>query len=104
MGEFVKIGRAADVQEGRVRRFVVDGTPVAIYHGKGGFKATHDTCSHAEASLSEGAYDCGAGTIECPLHGARFEVATGKVLSMPAVTPVNTFPVEVRGEDLYVAM
>ena len=104
MTEFVKVGRTADVQEGCVRRFVVDGTPVAVYHCKGGFKATHDTCTHAEASLSEGTFDCNAGTIECPLHGARFQIATGKALSMPAVTPVKCFPVEVRGDELFVAV
>jgi 3-phenylpropionate/trans-cinnamate dioxygenase ferredoxin subunit len=56
--------------------------------------ALHDLCSHASVSLSEGEVsDC---TVECWLHGSRFDLRTGEPTGLPATTPVATFPVEVR--------
>ncbi|MBD8869399.1 non-heme iron oxygenase ferredoxin subunit [Nocardioides donggukensis] len=64
------------------------------------FYALQDLCSHAAVALSEGeVVDC---QIECWLHGSHFDLRTGKPTSFPATEPVATFPVEVRGEDLYV--
>ena len=42
--------------------------------------------------------------IECPLHGARFDIKTGAVLCMPAVTPVESYPVRLHGDDLYIGL
>ena len=62
--------------------------------------ALQDLCSHAAVSLSEGEVeDC---TVECWLHGSRFDLRTGKPTGLPATEPVATFPLEVRGEDVYV--
>jgi nitrite reductase/ring-hydroxylating ferredoxin subunit len=101
---FVRAGAAAEVPEGAARRYVLDGVPVAVYRCRGRLLATHDRCTHAEASLSEGFIDCDEGTVECPLHGARFDIASGKALSLPAVVPVKTFAVKEEGGDLFVAV
>ena len=62
--------------------------------------AVENTCSHAEVALSEGEVaDC---QIECWLHGSMFDLRTGKPTNLPATEPVATFPVEVRGDDVYV--
>jgi 3-phenylpropionate/trans-cinnamate dioxygenase ferredoxin component len=62
--------------------------------------AVEDTCSHAYVPLSEGEVEgC---TVECWLHGSRFDLRTGKPTGLPATEPVATFPVEVRGNDVYV--
>jgi 3-phenylpropionate/trans-cinnamate dioxygenase ferredoxin subunit len=62
--------------------------------------AVEDICSHAAVALSEGEVDgC---TLECWLHGSRFDLRTGKPTGLPATEPVATFPVEVRGNDVYV--
>ena len=62
--------------------------------------ALEDTCSHAEVALSEGEVaDC---QVECWLHGSMFDLRTGKPTNLPATEPVATFPVEVRGTDVYV--
>ena len=56
--------------------------------------AIQDLCSHAAVALTEGEVeDC---TIECWLHGSRFDLRTGKPTSFPATEPVATFPVDVR--------
>jgi 3-phenylpropionate/trans-cinnamate dioxygenase ferredoxin subunit len=62
--------------------------------------AVEDICSHAAVALSEGEVEgC---TLECWLHGSRFDLRTGKPTGLPATEPVATFPVDVRGTDVYV--
>ena len=62
--------------------------------------ALEDLCSHANVALSEGEVaNC---QIECWLHGSMFDLRTGKPTNLPATEPVATFPVEVRGTDVYV--
>jgi 3-phenylpropionate/trans-cinnamate dioxygenase ferredoxin subunit len=62
--------------------------------------AVENLCSHAAVALSEGdVEDC---TVECWLHGSRFDLRTGKPTGLPATEPIATFPVEVRDGDIYV--
>ncbi|WP_139983152.1 non-heme iron oxygenase ferredoxin subunit [Nocardioides litoris] len=73
---------------------------VAVARDGEEFFAVQDLCSHAQVSLSEGEVaDC---SIECWLHGSRFDLRTGKPTGLPATEPVATFPVEVREDGLYV--
>jgi nitrite reductase/ring-hydroxylating ferredoxin subunit len=102
MPDFVRVAAVADIPAGTALRVVVGDTPVALYHVDGEFYATHDVCSHALASLSNGTLD--GYTINCPKHGARFDVRTGRNLCLPAVRPVKSFAVKVEGEDVYVAV
>nr|WP_284287067.1 non-heme iron oxygenase ferredoxin subunit [Angustibacter aerolatus] len=75
-------------------RVDLDGLPVAVVRDEQGqVHAIDDTCSHAEVSLAEGEVeDC---TIECWLHGSRFDLRTGKPTGLPATRPVAVYPVEV---------
>ena len=102
MPDFLRACPAAEVPPGAMKRVVLDDTPVAIYNCGGALTATADTCTHAEASLADGALDCAAGTVECPLHGAKFDIRTGKALSLPAVSPVKAFAVKVEGGEIFV--
>ena len=62
--------------------------------------ALQNECSHAAVALSEGEVaDC---QIECWLHGSMFDLRTGKPTNLPATEPVATFPIDVRGGDVYV--
>ena len=62
--------------------------------------AVENICSHAAVALSEGEVsDC---TVECWLHGSRFDLRTGKPTGLPATEPIATFPVDVRDGDIYV--
>jgi 3-phenylpropionate/trans-cinnamate dioxygenase ferredoxin component len=62
--------------------------------------AVQDQCSHAAVPLSEGEVeDC---TVECWLHGSRFDLRTGKPIGPPATEPVATFAVEIRNDDVFV--
>lgn len=91
----------SDVPEVGAARVVVDGTPVAVVRdGKGHLHAVGDTCSHAEVSLSEGEVeDC---SIECWLHGSRFDLVTGRPAALPAVLPIPVYPLTVDGDDVLV--
>jgi 3-phenylpropionate/trans-cinnamate dioxygenase ferredoxin subunit len=60
--------------------------------------AVDDTCSHSDASLSEG--DVTGFKIECWLHGAEFDLRTGEALTPPAVAPINVYPVSVDGDSV----
>ena len=62
--------------------------------------ALQDLCSHAAVALSEG--EVSKCQIECWLHGSMFDLRSGKPVSLPATEPVATFPVEVRGTDVYI--
>jgi 3-phenylpropionate/trans-cinnamate dioxygenase ferredoxin subunit len=73
---------------------------VAIARHGDEFFAIQDQCSHAAVPLSEGEVeDC---TVECWLHGSRFDLRTGKPTGLPATEPVATFAVEVRDDGVYV--
>lgn len=100
MADFVSVAKTSDLEPGKCMRVIVSGRKIALYNVDGEIYATDDTCSHAEASLSEG---CLRGDeIECPRHGARFNVRTGQALSLPAWAPVETFEVKVEGGEIFV--
>lgn len=73
---------------------------VAIVRHNGGLYAIEDECSHGNVPLSEG--DVEDGSIECYLHGSRFDLATGAVLNLPATEPVRVFPVRIDGDFIQV--
>lgn len=91
----VAVGEEHDVAEGAPLRVVVEGTPIAIFKVKDELYAIGDTCTHEEFSLSDGEM-VGEYTVECALHGARFDVRTGQALCLPAVLPTPSYPVWVE--------
>jgi len=103
MSEFVRACPVSDLPgDGEVISVEVSGEPVAIVCTKGEVFAIRDVCSHAEVPLSEGEVDgC---TIECWLHGSRFDLRTGKPTGMPATEPVPVYPVKIEGGDVLIAI
>jgi 3-phenylpropionate/trans-cinnamate dioxygenase ferredoxin component len=101
----VEVGKTSDIPEGEARRFVVDGVRVAVANlGEGRLHAVDDVCSHAEASLSEGEVDVDDETIECPRHGSVFDLLTGRPRSLPATSPVRSYPVKVEGDTILIEL
>jgi 3-phenylpropionate/trans-cinnamate dioxygenase ferredoxin subunit len=82
-------------------RIVLEGTPVCVTRIGDEVFAIADTCSHSEASLSEG--DVTGFKIECWLHGAEFDLRTGEVATPPASIPVETFEVNRDGDQLTIS-
>ncbi len=91
----------ADLPEVGVVQVDVDGQPVAVVRAQdGSIHAVDDTCSHANVSLSEGEVeDC---TIECWLHGSRFDLRTGEPTGLPATAPIDVYAVSVQDGTVYV--
>ena len=81
---------------------MVGSTAVCIVRSDGEFYALHDVCSHADVPLSEG--DVENGTIECWLHGSRFDLISGRPTGLPATRPVPVYPVKRDGDDLLVRL
>ena len=90
----------ADVPDDEAVAVTVGGQEVALARHGDEIFAVEDTCSHAAVALSEG--EVAGGTVECWLHGSCFDLRTGKPTHLPATEPVATFPVELRGDDVYV--
>jgi len=91
-----------DVPEEGAIRVSLDGKPICIARSQGEVFAISDICSHADVALSEG--DVEDGTIECWLHGSRFDLRTGAPTGLPATKPVATYPVTVEGDDVLVKL
>jgi len=97
---FVKAASLDEFRDGEAIGATVGDQDVAIARHGDELFAVEDICSHAAVALSEGEVEgC---TVECWLHGSRFDLRTGKPTGLPATEPVATFPVEVRGTDVYV--
>jgi 3-phenylpropionate/trans-cinnamate dioxygenase ferredoxin subunit len=100
MTEYVRACALTDVAEGEAIGVEVGEEPVAIVRTCGEVFAIRDVCSHAEVPLSEGEID--GRTIECWLHGSRFDLRSGKPTGMPATEPVPVYPVKIEGDDVLV--
>jgi nitrite reductase/ring-hydroxylating ferredoxin subunit len=96
----VRVCKAAELEPGMAVRVHADGTPIAVFNIEGSYYAIADTCTHEEASLSEGYVD--EDIVECPKHGAMFHIPTGEVRSLPATKSERTFPTVVEDGDLFV--
>ena len=102
MSNWVRVCPTAALPPGTHRVVDVDGARVAVFNLEGRYCAIEDVCTHDGGPLAEGELmDC---EIRCPRHGARFDIKTGRPLCMPAIEPVTVHAVEVRGDDVYVAI
>jgi len=100
MAKWVRVAGTDEVPVGEGKYFDVEGAPIAVFHVDDNFYAISDVCTHEESSLAEGELD--GDVVECALHGAQFNVRTGQVMALPAVVPVQTYPLRVVGSDIEV--
>jgi nitrite reductase/ring-hydroxylating ferredoxin subunit len=95
----LRAARKDEIPAGTIREFQVDGKTVALANVGGQFHAIDNTCLHRGGPLGQGVLDgC---IVTCPWHGWQYDVTSGKISQNPAVG-VNCYPVEVRGEDIFV--
>jgi 3-phenylpropionate/trans-cinnamate dioxygenase ferredoxin subunit len=99
---FVRAARVEDIPEGLVRIVQVDDKEVALCNVGGEIFAVANVCTHDDGPLGDG-FLLGD-EIECPRHGARFNVTTGAVRTLPAIVPIPTFEVKIEGDDILVAV
>ncbi len=97
-----RLCRLADVGAGAALRVELTDADIAVVRVGEEIFALDDVCSHAEFALTDG--DVDGHTIECSLHGSRFDLRTGQPLGPPATQPVRTYPVTVDDGDVYIDM
>lgn len=101
MAEWVRVASVEQcLGEGCLHAAIGDGEEIVIVRSGEEYFALEDRCSHEDYPLSDGEVE--EGELECIYHGARFDLRTGKATQLPAIKPVRTYPVEVRGDDIYV--
>jgi 3-phenylpropionate/trans-cinnamate dioxygenase ferredoxin component len=102
MADYVRACAVADLADESAVSVEIDGVPVCVAKSEGEVFAISDVCSHADVPLSEG--DVEDGTVECWLHGSRFDLRTGRPTGLPATRPVPIYPVKIDGDDVWVAL
>ncbi len=102
MPEFYKVAKVSEVPIGTKKLVEVDFVPVLLFNVGGEFYAMEDVCTHDGGPLGEGFLE--DDEIECPRHGARFCVKTGKALCMPAVEDIECFPVKIEDDEILVSI
>lgn len=95
---FVPVAQLADVPPGAVKVVDVNGQSILLCNSKDKIFAVRNLCSHADETL-----ECGKmknGWIACPLHGARFDLETGRPMNPPATLPIQTFEIRIVGDAI----
>lgn len=98
--DFVQVAAVGELPPGDMKVVDVGDDQVLLVNVDGAVHACEDICTHAYASLSDG--DLDGNEVQCPLHGAVFNVVTGKALTPPAVDALRTFAVRVEGDAILV--
>jgi 3-phenylpropionate/trans-cinnamate dioxygenase ferredoxin subunit len=100
--KFVTVATTDEVQPGERLIVELGRRWVAVFNIDGQYYAIEDRCTHDDGPVAEGElHGC---VIECPRHGATFDVTNGKVLSPPALVDVPTFPVRVEGSNIQIQL
>ena len=98
----VRAGKAADLKPGETTFVIVgEGEPVLVANVSGELYAVSNICTHAGGALSDGELE--GQVVECPLHGSRFDVATGEVVDGPAQEALQRYTARVEGEDILIS-
>jgi len=100
--EFVPVAGVEELGPGERLIFEIDGLPIALFRIADDYFAIADLCSHDDGPVAEG--DLNDHEIECPRHGARFDLRTGQALSLPAVVDIPAYPVRIEAGELLVGL
>ena len=101
MSEFVTVATVDEIAPGTVKVVRVNEVPIGVANIGGEFYAFGDVCTHDDGPVAEG--DLDGYLIECPRHGARFDVRTGAARLLPAVTPIPVYPLRIEGGSIQVS-
>jgi len=100
MPQYVPVAQISAMAPGTVKIVEAGEQRIALCNVDGTFHAIEDRCSHDNGPLGEG--ELVGNLLECPRHGARFDVTNGRPMTLPAVVPVRRFPVKVEGGRVFV--
>jgi 3-phenylpropionate/trans-cinnamate dioxygenase ferredoxin subunit len=94
----VEVAKLDDVPVGKIKVVEVNDKRVALCNYDGKIYAIDDECTHDRGPLDQG--ELIGREVECPRHGARFDIETGRPTRLPAVRPVKTYNVVVNGDTI----
>ena len=97
MGDFVKVAETKDIQPSKMIAVEVNGEKVCVANVEGKYYAIGNVCTHMGGPLAEGKLE--ANVVQCPWHGSRFDITTGKVLRPPAMREEPTYEVKVEDNN-----
>jgi len=100
--EYVRVAETSELPNGARKIVEIDGQAIAVFNIAGTYYAIADVCSHDDGPVAEGELE--GHEIECPRHGARFDVRNGKVLSFPAIVDIPSYPVRVEDDEVWVGL
>ena len=100
--QFIKVAKVDDIPPGTAKVFDFGYPRIAVCNLEGEFFAIEDECTHDGGSLDQGQLI--GNTIECPRHGAKFDIRTGMAVELPAEDPVVIYPVKIDGNDIMVGI
>ena len=103
MPEFQRVASTSDIPPGEMTTVEVNGEEIVIANCDGEFLAFNNACTHRQGPLGEGLVLDGC-VVECPFHAGQFNMRTGEVVAAPPDEPVATYPVQVDGDDISVAV
>lgn len=95
MSEFIPVAQTTELPDPGSMLVEVGDRLVVLVHAAGHWYALDDVCTHDGGPLSDGPVDAAAATIACPRHGAKFALATGAALTMPAIKPTVAHEVRI---------
>jgi len=98
--QVIEVCPVAELPPGGMRLVNWEDLEIGVFNCAGTVYAIEDRCSHDDGPLVEGELDEQGCTIECPRHGSRFDLKTGKPITLPAYVPVDTFPVIIDNETI----
>ena len=96
------VAKTSEIAVGQFKPVQVQGKHLLVCRTQSGFYVIDDTCTHDDGPLADGWLE--GNEIECPRHGARFDVTTGKVLCLPAAMPIHSYPVKLEGDDITIRL
>ncbi|MEP6633154.1 MAG: non-heme iron oxygenase ferredoxin subunit [Luteimonas sp.] len=97
----MRVCAASELLPGETRVAWDGDTPILVLNYDGDLYALEDRCSHEDFELSAGSFNAEDATIECVLHGAKFDVRDGRALGPPAYAPVIKFPVKLEDGSVW---
>ena len=103
MPDFQRVASTSDIPPGEMMIFEVNDQEIVVANLNGDFVAFNNSCTHRGGPLGEGLLLPGD-VVECPFHGGQFNVRTGEVVASPPDEPIATYPVQVEGDEISVAV
>ncbi|MGG1675438.1 Rieske (2Fe-2S) protein [Neobacillus sp. NRS-1170] len=98
---WMRIAGAEEVEHvSEMKEIIIDNESLVLFHLQEGYYVTSNICTHRRQYLTEGSMD--GGSVNCPRHGGKFDIKTGEPLAGPCFAPIQTFPVDIRNNEIWI--